>query len=111
MTAQPLEQDQASEDTDTGEPLGEQQDWYFTFGSGQRMFIGHNPGDVGPSEGLHLMGYYVVIHGTFASARERMVKVLGIIWSSQYSELPDMPPGFEWKKLADLSETRPESRL
>lgn len=43
------------------------QDWYFTFGHGQRYF-----------------GRYVVIHGTFHSSRQRMHETFGPKWSMQY---------------------------
>ncbi|QLQ37952.1 hypothetical protein [Micromonospora robiginosa] len=45
-----------------------EQDWYFTFGSGQQ----HD-------------GKYVVIAGTYDSARARMLEVFGNRWSHQYA--------------------------
>ena len=42
--------------------------WYFTFGARQEF-----------------EGYYVVIPGSFADARVRMVQKYGIAWSGQYT--------------------------
>ena len=44
-----------------------EQDWYFTFGCGQ----------------FHA-GQYIVIHGTYAIAREQMMSWFGAKWSMQY---------------------------
>lgn len=50
------------------------QDWYFTFGHGNT----HR------ATGEDLMGSYVVIHGTYLSAREQMVAAFGTAWCDQY---------------------------
>jgi hypothetical protein len=50
------------------------QDWYFTFGHGQYHRV----------TGEHLLGAYVVINGTYAEARERMVDAFGTAWCDQY---------------------------
>ena len=47
-------------------------DYYFTFGFGQ----GHD-------------NCYVVIHGTYQSARERMFEVWGSKWAMQYDSADD----------------------
>ena len=47
----------------------EEQDWVFTWGFGQ----GHD-------------NCYIVIHGTFASARDRMVELYGNKWGFQYPD-------------------------
>ena len=44
-----------------------EQDWYFTFGCGQEW-----------------ANHYVIFHGTFTSARERMVEIFGTKWCMQY---------------------------
>lgn len=46
-----------------------EQNWYFSFGSGQ----------------VHC-GRYVTYFGTFSEARARMVDAFGLKWSMQYSE-------------------------
>lgn len=51
-----------------------QQDWYFTFGHGQHHRI----------TGEHLLGAYVVIHGTYLGARQVMVSAFGTRWCDQY---------------------------
>lgn len=51
-----------------------QQDWYFTFGHGQHHRI----------TGEHLLGAYVLINGTYTSAREQMVAAFGTRWCDQY---------------------------
>ncbi|MEU4399738.1 hypothetical protein [Micromonospora orduensis] len=53
--------------TDNDITLAAEQDWYFTFGSGQE----HD-------------GKYVVIHGTYDSARDEMLEHFGNRWSFQY---------------------------
>lgn len=45
----------------------EQRDWYFTFGSDHENAM-----------------YYVMIHGTFAGAREEMIQRHGAAWAFQY---------------------------
>lgn len=42
-------------------------DWYFTFGCGQEH-----------------AGYYCIFHGTYSSARDKMVAKYGLKWSMQY---------------------------
>lgn len=62
-------------------PVGEQPgNWYFTFGHGQQ----HGPNG------------YVVIHGTFALAREEMFRRYGPKWSMQYTEAKALPMIAEW---------------
>lgn len=59
-------------------------EWVFTFGSGQR---GYAIGRSGPDEnakGFRLDDRYVVIEGTYESARDRMFDIFGPIWSMQY---------------------------
>ncbi len=48
-------------------------DWIFTFGHGHV-----------DAKGKSLLGYYVVINGTFHDAREQMVEHFGVKWSFQY---------------------------
>lgn len=45
----------------------EPKDWFFTFGCGQEN-----------------AGKYTVIHGTFESARQKMVERYGLVWAFQY---------------------------
>jgi hypothetical protein len=59
----------------TGEPIEHPMDWYFTFGHGQTH----------PVTGEHLLGAYVVIHGTATAAREQMVAAFGTAWCDKYS--------------------------
>lgn len=56
------------------EAANPQQDWYFTFGHGQHHRI----------TGEHLLGAYVVIHGTYLGARQVMVSAFGTRWCDQY---------------------------
>lgn len=49
--------------------ISEQQWWYFTFGCGQKH-----------------ARHYVRIFGTYAEAREQMIKQYGLEWAFQYSE-------------------------
>lgn len=51
-----------------------EQDWYFTFGHGQYHRV----------TGEHLLGAYVVIHGTYLGARQVMVSAFGTAWCDQY---------------------------
>lgn len=44
------------------------QDWFFTFGCGQ------------PNA-----GHYIIINGTFESARDEMIKRYGTCWCMQYA--------------------------
>jgi hypothetical protein len=44
-----------------------EQDWFFTFGCGQEW-----------------EGFYVILHGTWESAREKMVADFGTKWCMQY---------------------------
>lgn len=56
-------------------PVVEQpQDWYFTFGHGQKHRV----------TGEDLMGSYVVINGTYLEARQQMVEAFGTKWCDQY---------------------------
>ena len=48
--------------------IEKEKDWVFTFGIGQP-----------------LAGRFVVIHGTYGSARDRMVELFGDKWGFQYS--------------------------
>lgn len=59
--------------------MNEEQDWYFTFGSGQEN-----------------SGRYIKIHGTFESARKEMFLRFGRYWAFQYSEA-------EWLKYLDMA--------
>jgi hypothetical protein len=61
----------------------EVRDWIFTFGCGQGY-----------------AGRYVVIHGTFESAREEMVRRHGQVWSMQYRTQEDA--GVETYGLKEL---------
>jgi hypothetical protein len=65
------------------------QDWFFTFGAGQRLFSGHRAGrGIDPAAiGIPLDNYYVVIHGYFLEARARMCEMFGGIWCDQYDAL------------------------
>lgn len=45
----------------------EPKDWFFTFGIGQEN-----------------AGKYTIIHGTFESARQKMVERYGLVWAFQY---------------------------
>lgn len=110
MTTSALEQDQTDQPT-TGEPdeatttdpVDEPQDWYFTFGSGHRLYVGLEPAALGTGEGIDVMGYYVVIHGSYHGARAHMYQLFGAAWSSQYGELPPMEDlGVTWKLLIDI---------
>lgn len=112
MTTEQLEQQQATDATDTGEPEGDPQDWYFTFGSGHRLYVGIaglGPKLIGQPEGIDIMGYYVKIHGHYHGARARMYALFGAAWCSQYSELPDT--GIAYKLLIDIPDPEEESRL
>jgi hypothetical protein len=50
----------------------EEKDWYFTFG------IGHE------HDGQSMGNCYVVFHGTFGDAREKMIDRFGLKWAFQY---------------------------
>ena len=71
------------------------QDWYFTFGSGQRLFACHADGTHGyiPGKGIPVDDGYVKLRGTSEECRDFMVHVFGTIWSGQYDRLP---VGFAW---------------
>lgn len=61
------------------------QDWYFTFGHGQRgIAVGLRRCDPEP-QGFPLAYRYVRIHGTYQDARAEMVRMFGCVWSGQYS--------------------------
>lgn len=81
----------------------EARDWFFTFGLGHRLYVGHRSAPEVPKyAGIDLDGYYVVIHGEFREARIRMMELFGGCWAYQYAELPVMPnvPGWtDWKEL------------
>jgi hypothetical protein len=62
---------------------GQTCDWYFTFGYGQRLLAAHSDGGA-QGDGFALDNFYMVIHGTFVSARAEMIRRVGQIWSSQY---------------------------
>ena len=53
--------------------IEEEQDWYFTFGSGQ------------VHDGRLMQGCYTIFRGTFRSARAKMCERYGLVWSFQYS--------------------------
>lgn len=57
-----------SEHTKEAPAQEEEKDWYFTFGHGQ----------------IPDQNHYAVFHGTFNSAREKMVAEYGTKWSFQY---------------------------
>lgn len=82
-------------------------DWYFTFGFGQRLYARHytdaERGAPFVGQGVHLDGYYVVIHGLYHTARARMCEIFGPVWSFQYRELPDLTdiPG-SWTELIKI---------
>jgi hypothetical protein len=61
-------------------------DWIFTFGSGHRAYAGSSstPPDPDAAGGFPLANRYVVINGTFDSARQRMCEVFGQTWCAQY---------------------------
>ena len=66
----------------------ENQNWFFTFGAGQKFD-----------------GYYVrVVNSTFLEARLKMVEKFGIFWCSQYNLLDFESEGLHEKldKLEDL---------
>lgn len=67
-------------------PVEQEQDWYFTFGSGQ----------------AHPNGY-IRIRGTFASARAAMFEIYGDKWSFQY----DSKEGDRVVKEWNMQEVRP----
>lgn len=78
------------------------QDWYFTFGAGQRLFAGHGGNDC-QGEGINLDGAYIKLRGTFSETRAQMVKLFGRIWSSQYSVMPVLPYYMgPWRDLTPL---------
>lgn len=70
--------------------LLEPRDWYFTFGAGHRAYgwlysdVGKWPPASELGGGFRLDDRYVVIHGTHASARARMVEFFGQVWCAQY---------------------------
>ena len=78
------------------------QPWYFTFGYGQRLYIGHRDQADVQGEGIPLDECYVILDGTFAQARERMITLFGRMWCAQYNQLPPIYPGGTWR-LIDLS--------
>ena len=58
-------------------------DWVFTFGSGHRAYAALARRRFEPSEagqGFPLHNRYVVIGGTLADARRRMVEIFGQVW-------------------------------
>ena len=57
--------------------IEEDQDWYFTFGSGQ------------VHDGRFMQGCYTIFRGTFRSARAKMCERYGLVWSFQYSSEED----------------------
>lgn len=65
--------------------------WIFTFGSGQ------------PNEGK-----YVVFHGTFGEARQKMFDLFGSRWAFQYSEEEWQKWVEECKKIGYPCETQME---
>lgn len=58
-------------------------DWYFTFGAGHRGYASSSSYALA-GKGFRLDNRYVVINGTFASARERMFEIFGQVWCAQY---------------------------
>lgn len=65
----------------------EPRDWYFTFGSGHRAYArlgGPIPLQGEQGQGFRLADRYVIIHGTYTTARQRMYEIFGAVWSSQY---------------------------
>lgn len=72
------------------EEHADEQDWVFTFGHGQRA---HAHGSRGPESeaeagrGFQLLDRYVVIRGTYDTARDAMVRIFGPVWSFQYPSL------------------------
>lgn len=63
------------------------QDWYFTFGHGQRGYSASEVTRIHQQEaaGFPLHNRYVVIHGTYMSARAEMFRVFGPVWSMPYA--------------------------
>lgn len=63
-------------------------DWIFTFGAGHRGHAMLRGDRQTPSsamgQGFRLDNRYVVINGTFRSARARMVDLFGQVWCAQY---------------------------
>lgn len=58
-------------------------DWYFTFGAGHRAYASSSSYPL-MGKGFSLANRYVVINGTFTSARERMLEIFGQVWCAQY---------------------------
>jgi hypothetical protein len=81
-------------------PTDTEQPWYFTFGYGHFLFSDYaeDRGCHGLRRGIPLADRYVVIHGTFMSARERMIEIFGSVWCDQYEALP-VGPGITWREL------------
>lgn len=87
MTAQPIIT--PGPDTDPGPvPPEAEADWYFTFGTGHRLYSGGRERPPRTSErvgkGMSLFDRYVIVKGTYGAARERMFETFGEIWSWQY---------------------------
>ncbi len=100
--------DRTTEET-TDPYYTEPRDWFFTFGHGQRIFAqNYKDASLGRpvvGQGVHLDGYYVVIHGDFHTARLRMHEIFGPVWCDQYQELPylaDLPGCPVWTELIKI---------
>jgi hypothetical protein len=92
--------DPLSPETDFEDLLDPPRDWYFTFGSGMRAYVGYTQrgNDDQLQRGLKLDTRYVKINGTWDSARYHMVELFGTMWCDQYEALPEVP-GVYWREL------------
>ena len=68
-----------------------EQDWYFTFGTGQRALavVDSVKSTRKPGEGFPLHNRYVILHGTYDDARRRMERIFGQVWSAMYATADD----------------------
>lgn len=81
----------------------EEQDWIFTFGAGQYAHALLSGAPVKPDElgtGIRLANRYVVIHGSRAGARARMVEIFGQVWAAMYPSAA--AAGVQRYKLTEL---------
>lgn len=58
--------------------------WAFTFGYGQRLVPSPHFAEDPEPAGLSLKDMYVLIAGTYESARDEMIRRFGRTWSFQY---------------------------
>jgi hypothetical protein len=77
--------------------------WVFSFGGGQTLKIADSAGNIGGT-GVDASAFYVVVTGSWASARALMFRLFGWAWCDQYEYSYGLENAarYGWTHLFDL---------